>query len=263
MHAAQRQQTSQHSCSSRQLTRLFCSRCRQHVLHACLASDLCHTSSGAVLCANCRAPAPPVTCSSAPASGLTSPRCCTVTCCARLSMRLGMLLRFYNSRFSPLLGMLLRFCCWLGMLFLPAHGNALLSFDFLVCSLDVPGVDDHAHHLLDVCIECESSFALTVVETPLLLSDLVPALLPREAPAPHPRSPLPSWSLYAYDVLRMPSTPRPRSPLTTFFLVTSSFRARSVLFVSEAHTLTCACFSWEWSSLRRPEATDSVFIARV
>ena len=50
VHAAQRQQTSQHSCSSRQLKRLFCSRCGQHVLHACLASDLCHTSSGAVLC---------------------------------------------------------------------------------------------------------------------------------------------------------------------------------------------------------------------
>ena len=53
VHAAQRQQTSQHSCSSRQLTRPFCSRCGQQdhdVLHACLASDLCHTSSGAVLC---------------------------------------------------------------------------------------------------------------------------------------------------------------------------------------------------------------------
>ena len=65
-HAALRQQTSQHSRSSRHLPRPS----RSHYTSTMLIFT--HASHG-----NCRALAPPGTCSSAPASRLTAPRSCS------------------------------------------------------------------------------------------------------------------------------------------------------------------------------------------
>ena len=63
--------------------------------------------------------------------------------------------------FSLPMGMIC--CLLLAVLFMPMA----MLFLFLVCSLDVLGVDDQAHHLLDVCIAFETSFAGAFLETPL------------------------------------------------------------------------------------------------
>ena len=78
-------------------------------------------------------------------------------------------------------------CCWRCYPCLPL-AMIFLFFWCLVWSLDVLGVDDQAHHLLDVCIAYDTSFLAAIVETPLLLFDIIPVLIPREAHAPHPRS---------------------------------------------------------------------------
>ena len=76
-----------------------------------------------------------------------TPRIWSVTFCARLVLQMGLL-------FSLLLGIL--FSLLLGMRF--------LSLDFLLCFLDVHGVDDQAHQLLDVCMACETSLFLGVFD---------------------------------------------------------------------------------------------------
>ena len=64
-----------------------------------------------------------------------------------------------------------------GYALLPTYGYALpLYFGFLVRILDVLGVDDQSQQMMDVCIECETFFAGAIVETPLLLFNLMPAL---------------------------------------------------------------------------------------
>ena len=57
---------------------------------------------------------------------------------------------------------------------MPTVGCALLACRWRCsfCSLDVLGVDDQAHHLVEVCIACETSFAGALLETPLLISCL-------------------------------------------------------------------------------------------
>ena len=88
VHAAQCQKTSQLSCSSRHLTRLPAPCCSSRM-----------SRMGAVVLLQL-----PEHALSVPAFRLASPRFCTVTFCARLSLRLGMLFRFFCWRLSMLLG---------------------------------------------------------------------------------------------------------------------------------------------------------------
>ena len=88
VHATQCQQTSQLSCSSRHLT-LIPAPCCSSRLSRMGAFVLWQLPEHAL---------------SVPAFRLASPRFCTVTFCARLSLRLGMLFRFFCWRHSMLLG---------------------------------------------------------------------------------------------------------------------------------------------------------------
>ena len=96
----------------------------------------------------------------------------------------------------------------------------------------------------------------------------MPALFPREAPAPHPRSLLPSWSLHVCAPCARHRR-RVRGRRSRLVFVTKSFRVRrcSTPLVTKAHnvmsTLTCSCCLWNGRVLRHLLNNLAVFVVRV
>ena len=124
-----------------------------------------------------------------------------------------MFCRFFSWQLSLLLGML------------------FLLFCFFVCSLDLLGVDDQTHHLVDVCMRLKNPSPDHSFNSSLTSCVRSSAQGASAASA----SLLPSCSLHACALLCETSTPRPQSSLTTYVFVAKNFRMRSVRPESRAH----------------------------